>query len=46
MVIGRQAIADLARRYGTQYVVGNVAETICKHIDSYHVTLVNLRYKL
>lgn len=30
MIIGRQAIADLARRYGTQYVVGNIAETICK----------------
>jgi murein tripeptide amidase MpaA len=28
MTIGRIAISDLARRYGTRYVVGNVAETI------------------
>lgn len=28
MLIGRQAIQDLSRRYGTQYVVGNIAETI------------------
>ncbi|XP_050309825.1 zinc carboxypeptidase-like [Anthonomus grandis grandis] len=28
MQIGRKAIQDLSRRYGTQYVVGNIAETI------------------
>ncbi|KAF7271083.1 hypothetical protein GWI33_016043 [Rhynchophorus ferrugineus] len=28
MIIGEQAIVDLEKRYGTQYVVGNIAETI------------------
>ncbi|XP_066250957.1 zinc carboxypeptidase-like [Euwallacea similis] len=28
LAIGRQAITDLSRRYGTQYVVGNIAEII------------------
>lgn len=29
MQIGRKTIEALAQRYGTQYEVGNIAETIC-----------------
>lgn len=31
MDIGRKAAASLARRYGTQYNVGNLAEILCKY---------------
>jgi len=29
--IGLKSIAALKKRYGTQYVTGNIAETICKY---------------
>lgn len=30
MEIGNEALKSLAKRYGTQYDLGNMAETICK----------------
>lgn len=31
MQIGKKTIEALAQRYGTEYQVGNIAETICKY---------------